>query len=237
MLKPTFSAFSRPLALLAAVGMAALPGCNKEAADAAKPAAAAPAGEAKPAADKPAEAASAYKQENTPENLKGLLQAIVAAAKAGDAATGGALTRGLFVDDAAIQVALRADAPAELLAGLKEQLAKLPPDSAALAKMLVPPPERTEVTAHAATTEEMIANAAGSAAFKEFPGGARKLAEVALKPGVTFYEVEFTEPGKDTGMKYHLFFWDGKAWRMLGAAWRGLKAPAAAAPAEAAPVP
>ncbi|HZL71116.1 MAG TPA: hypothetical protein VFC86_01550, partial [Planctomycetota bacterium] len=59
-----------------------------------------------------------------------------------------------------------------------------------------------------------------SVAFKEFPGGAKKLAETILRPGVTFYEVEFLEPGKDAGMKFHLFFWDGERWAMLGAAWR-----------------
>jgi hypothetical protein len=44
-----------------------------------------------------------------------------------------------------------------------------------------------------------------------------------LRPGVTFYEVEFLEPGKDAGMKYHLFYWDGKQWSMLGPVWRALE--------------
>lgn len=230
----TVNRFSIQLGLLALLSVAGLPGCKEKAAEAAKPAGAAPGGDPAAPADKPADKPTAgegaYKQENTADNLKGLLQAIGAAAKAGDSASAGGLTRALLLDDAAIKVALRDDAPAELMAGLKEQLAKVPPDNAMLAKMLVPPPERTEVTAHAATTEQILANAPGTAAANEFPGGARKLAEVALKPGLTFYEVEFTEPGKDSGMKYHLFFWDGKAWKMLGAAWRGLRAPAEAAP-------
>ena len=41
---------------------------------------------------------------------------------------------------------------------------------------------------------------------------------------MTFYEVEFLEPGKDAGMKYHLFYWDGKQWSMLGPVWRTLEA-------------
>jgi hypothetical protein len=44
-----------------------------------------------------------------------------------------------------------------------------------------------------------------------------------LRPGLTFYQVEFLEPGKDDGMKYHLFYWDGEQWTMLGPIWRVLK--------------
>jgi hypothetical protein len=58
--------------------------------------------------------------------------------------------------------------------------------------------------------------------FAKFPGGAVKLAGQILRPGMTFYEVEFLEPGKDSGMKYHLFYWDGKQWTMLGPLWRAL---------------
>ncbi len=44
-----------------------------------------------------------------------------------------------------------------------------------------------------------------------------------LRPGVKFYEVEFVAPGSDSGMKFHMFYWDGSAWKMLGPAWRALK--------------
>ena len=27
-------------------------------------------------------------------------------------------------------------------------------------------------------------------------------------------------PGKDSGMKYHLIYWDGRQWMMLGPVWR-----------------
>ena len=63
----------------------------------------------------------------------------------------------------------------------------------------------------------------GSVAYKEFPGGTKRVAELALRPGVTFYEVEYLEPGKSAGMKYHLLYWDGKQWSMLGPVWRVLK--------------
>ncbi|MCI0340919.1 MAG: hypothetical protein L0216_07155 [Planctomycetales bacterium] len=75
---------------------------------------------------------------------------------------------------------------------------------------------------HAATTEQIVAYAEGSVASNEFPGGARKAAEKILRPGVTFYEVERLEPGKDLGVKYHLFFHDGSGWKMLGKAWNAL---------------
>jgi hypothetical protein len=38
-----------------------------------------------------------------------------------------------------------------------------------------------------------------------------------------FYEVEFVKPGEDMGMKYHLFFWDGARWKMLGPVWRSMR--------------
>jgi hypothetical protein len=40
---------------------------------------------------------------------------------------------------------------------------------------------------------------------------------------MTFYEVEFVPPGKDLGMKFHLFYWDGSQWTMLGPVWRVIK--------------
>jgi hypothetical protein len=40
---------------------------------------------------------------------------------------------------------------------------------------------------------------------------------------MTFYEVGFLEPGKDYGVKYHLFYWDGRQWTMLGPLWRALQ--------------
>jgi len=84
----------------------------------------------------------------------------------------------------------------------------------------IPEANRTEVQVHGATTEEIAEYKQDSVPFKEFPGGAQKLAQSVLRPGTKFYEVEFLEPGKDAGMKYHLFFWDGASWRMLGPAWR-----------------
>jgi hypothetical protein len=32
--------------------------------------------------------------------------------------------------------------------------------------------------------------------------------------------MSFIEPGKYAGMTFHLFFWDGADWKMLGPIWR-----------------
>jgi hypothetical protein len=79
------------------------------------------------------------------------------------------------------------------------------------------------VKVYGATTEEIAMNARGSVVFAEFPGGAIRMAERILRPGMTFYEAEFLEAGKENGVKYHLFFWDGRQWTMLGPVWRALR--------------
>jgi len=82
---------------------------------------------------------------------------------------------------------------------------------------------QTEISVHESTTEELAAYKKDSVAWKEFSGGASKAAKQILKPKMKFYEVEYVEKGKKYGMKYHLFYWDGTGWKMLGKAWRGLK--------------
>src|SRR5687767_10246962 len=84
-------------------------------------------------------------------------------------------------------------------------------------------PEQKQVRVYGATTEELIKYREGTVAFKEFPAAAKRVAREMLRPGMTFYEVEYRAPGKDAGMKYHLVYWDGRQWSMLGPAWRVLK--------------
>jgi hypothetical protein len=175
------------------------------------------------ACDKGGGASGLYKAENTPDNLKGLFETILKASESGDTKTAAALTRALIPDEAALKKALKDDAPADFVKQTTEMAGKVPTDDAQVAGLIKRgKPERTEIQVHGATTEEIKAYANDSVAFKEFPGGAKRLAEQVLRPGVTFYEVEMVEPGKDAGMKYHMFYWDGAAWRMLGPAWRGL---------------
>ncbi len=84
-------------------------------------------------------------------------------------------------------------------------------------------PAKTQVHVYAATTEEMVEYREGTVTFQQFPGAVKELARTLLRPGMTFYEVEMVEPGKDLGMKYHLFYWDGRRWAMLGPVWRALR--------------
>lgn len=163
---------------------------------------------------------SLYAQSDGADNLKGLLDTIVKASEGGDAKKAAALTRGLFPDKAALGKALKDDATA-LTDKLVAWIGSVPPEDEKVAGVIKRgEPGRTEIQVHGATTEEIAEYKDGSVAYKEFPGGARKLAQSVLRPGVKFYEVEFLEPGKDAGMKFHLFFWDGASWRMLGPAWR-----------------
>jgi hypothetical protein len=167
---------------------------------------------------------SLYPQKDDPENLKGLLDTLVKASESGDTKKAAALTRGLIPDKAALAKALKDDAPADFVQAYLDNVSKLPPDDAQVAGLMKRgEADRTAIQVHGATTEEIRENKEGTPAFAEFPGGARKLAENVLRPGVKFYEVEFTKPGEDLGMKYHLFYWDGAQWRMLGPAWRGMK--------------
>lgn len=162
------------------------------------------------------------KQENKAENLKALFDRIGKAARDGDEKAAVALTKSLICDEARIKKALKDDADKDFVAKVVEMhKSLLASEDSKLAKTLSPgDPKRTEVQVHGATTEEIAKYEKDSVAFKEFPGGAQKIAQTVLRPGTTFYEVEFVEPGKDAGVKYHLLFWDGERWSMLGAVWR-----------------
>jgi hypothetical protein len=169
-----------------------------------------------------ADQAASFKPENKPENLKALFALFhqtVHVKK--DAKQAAALFQSLIPDEARAKEALKDDIAAEVLRQIVDQHKKMEVREADVGKLARP--EQTVVKVHAATTEEIARYEKDSVAFKEFPGGAQRLAEQVLRRGVTFYEVEFLEPGKDAGIKYHLFYWDGKQWSMLGPMWRVLK--------------
>jgi hypothetical protein len=158
-------------------------------------------------------------------SLKALFEKYHAALAVQDGLTAAKIVRGLLPDEARLQAALGSGATPEIWAKIKAFHAQLPKaDDANLAKLLAAKPAQTMVEVHGATTEEIAQYAEGSVAFAEFPSAARDLAKAGiLKPGVTFFEVEFLEPGAEAGMKFHLFYWDGASWSMLGPVWRGLK--------------
>jgi hypothetical protein len=171
------------------------------------------------------DAAGAFRQENKPENLQALFELIhVSAHKPGGSAQAMTLFKSLFPDEARLKKALKEDVAPDVLQKVVAYHGNLRArgDKAESAKEIARP-EQKVVKVHTATTKELAEYRRGSVAHSEFPGGAKQLAEKILRPGMTFYEVELLEPGKDAGMKYHLFYWDGSQWAMFGPMWRALR--------------
>lgn len=167
--------------------------------------------------------------------MQDLANKIVDLRKAGDTAGLVRLTKELLPDAARLEKALHPRLDAATRAKILEFHAKAPKDDEGLARVFDIKPEQTVVSLSRSTTEELAAYKKGSVAFHEFPGGARDLAkQKVLRPGVMFYEVEFLAPGSSSGKKYHLFYWDGKSFSMLGPVWRVALKDAAAAKAETA---
>ena len=139
------------------------------------------------------------------------------ACQASDVATGRAIVASLMPTRDQLRRALVDTAPDSVVEMIVAQAKEIPTDDAKAACVLSPP-GRTEIAIHRATTEEIAARSA-RVVVDEFPRGTQSLSPL-LRPGTTFYEVETVEPGADKGTKFHLLFWDGTQWRMLGPAWR-----------------
>lgn len=164
------------------------------------------------------------KQENTSKSLTALLQSIKTAQKEGKLEKAGALTRLFLPDKERLAKAFRPNVSQTDLGKVHKMISRFSAaDNKLLSRLFRSKPEQTEIQVHCATTEEIAANKPGTIVFKEFPGAAVTMAKTMLKPKLTFCEVEFLEPGNKRGMKYHLFYWDGSRWAMLGPVWRVLK--------------
>jgi hypothetical protein len=168
-------------------------------------------------------AGAALSQKDGPAGLKAVFEASQAACAAKDFGTGKQIVKAMIPTKEQLKKLVKDEVTADQLERLADQFKELPPDDAKAACVFAPQ-GRTEIKVHSATVEELVAYKQGTPAFDEFPGGAQKLAEKVLKPGTTFYEVKVTEPGKDRGSTFHMFFWDGAQWRMMGPAWRVLTA-------------
>ena len=169
-----------------------------------------------------AQTGSVFRHENTPGNLQALLQTVFQKIYVEKSVReGAALFRSLVPDERRARKALKdgiAPATLQKVLDLHKTLANAgDEDVSKLARS-----EQTVVRVHGATTEDIRKYQEGSVAFRNFPGGAKQAAEHILRPGVTFYEVEFLEPGKTLGIKFHLFYWDGQQWSMLGPVWRAV---------------
>lgn len=161
-----------------------------------------------------------FEHKDEPDNLKQLWTQVVSSMKASEPEKAVAMLSALIPDEASVKKALKDDVDPEVtkkLLAMYEQMKKgMKPEDAARGFKA----ERSKVWVHGAKTEQI---AKGDEVAKEFPGGAKSAAETILRPGVTFYEVELTEPEKDIGTKFHLMYWDGSQWRMLGPVWRALR--------------
>lgn len=152
--------------------------------------------------------------------LETLFGDLDAARSSGDTSAAATLTRSLFPNEAALDVALRPgadEARSRIVANFETFGAAA---ESQLADLFGGSEDQTEFYVHSATTEELAEYAEGSTAYEEFPGGANEMARSALAPGVTFFELERRAPGAERGMRYHLFFHDGSSWKTLGPAWR-----------------
>jgi hypothetical protein len=155
------------------------------------------------------------------QRLKRRMEELRDASNAGDSDEKVAIVRELLPDEGALAEAMRPDVDPSITESIREMHAELREASdARISRAFDIPPERSVVRVHAATGAEIEAYERGSTAYDEFPGGARKLAGSVLDPDVTYYEVEFTEPGESLGTKYHLFYESDDGWKMLGPIWR-----------------
>jgi caspase domain-containing protein len=152
-----------------------------------------------------------------PENPKRLFETIhnlIYVKK--DTRSAAALFASLIPNEERVRKALREDVPPETLQKILDMYKQFELPTEANVNRLARP-EQKIVKAHGATTEEIARG------FPEFPGGTVEVAKQILRPGMTFYEVEFLEPGKELGKKFHLLYWDGNQWTILGAVWRALE--------------
>lgn len=155
-----------------------------------------------------------------PDGLRALFARAQAACAAKDFATGAKIVASIMPTKDQLRAALIDDAQGAFVDQIADQAKELPSNEEKTA-CLLSPPGRTQIVVHRATTEEISAHVEGTPAAVEFPAGAQLIAPL-LRPRMAFYEVETVEPGKDRGTKFHMFFWDGAQWRMLGPAWRYL---------------
>lgn len=166
---------------------------------------------------------AAFRHENKADNLKALFEELHHAISAGDVKKAASLTRLLLPDESRIRKALKDDISPDIVSRIVAfYKSRMPKAEEQMAKVFYAKPENTEVHVYGATSEEIARYEGGSVAFNHFPGGSKRIAGF-LRPGLTFYQVERVKPGEQAGMVYHLFFWDGARWAMLGPVWRMLE--------------
>ncbi len=143
-----------------------------------------------------------------------------------DPAARAALARELFPDRERLRHAFRpgSDAALDAVCAVFDRI-RLPDDApeVAWATVIDVPSDRTAVRAHLATAAQLADPMPGTPADREFPGGARDIAQRWLAPDRLFFEVTCRAPGATSGTRFHLIFHDGTSWCMAGPLWRFLK--------------
>ena len=168
-------------------------------------------------------AAPVYTPQNKPENLQAYFELIYQTLYTDkNPEKAAALFSSLIPDRARLQKALKDEVAPELIPKLLELYLRLGlPNQGNIHELIQA--NKSVVSVYGATTEELAANVEGSPAWEHFAGGARKAAPQVLRPQTTFYQVKLTAPGQPHGMTFHLFYWDGRQWSMLGKVWQVLR--------------
>jgi ribosomal protein S15P/S13E len=161
-----------------------------------------------------------FRQENTPENLKHLFRRIRDHVRANQRDRAARLGFNLLPDPARVRLGLRPDADGKKVEQITDLHRRMMParfDD--IANIFEPEPAATDLRLYAATTEELRNPPKNSAARVFFPKGAQKVAREILRPGLTWHMVELAKNDQHEGFRYHLIFWDGQSWTMLGPIW------------------
>ena len=157
---------------------------------------------------------------NDAENLRALFRRLRDLIRAGQLSRANQLASSLLPDENRLRKGLRDDiSPQEVQLIMELEKDAMPPKFEDLYSIFNPDRLANTVRLYRATTEELVANPKDSAARVAFPKLSHKYAKDDLRPGVTWYIVELALPGADEGWRYHLIFFDGQHWTMLGPIW------------------
>ena len=162
----------------------------------------------------------AFVHVNDAENLRALFRRMRDLIRAGQLSRANQLGASLLPDENRLRRGLRDDVPPTEIARILElEKDAMPPKYEDLYTIFNPDRAASVVRLYRATTEELISNPRDTAARVCFPKLSHQTAKEKLRPGVTWYIVELALPGADEGFRYHLIFFDGQHWTMLGPIW------------------
>jgi hypothetical protein len=168
-------------------------------------------------------AGAAFIQENKAENLKAFFELIYQTIHVKkNPKQAAALFQSLTPDQDRLKKGLKDDVAPEIGQKIIAMYNNFGlPNEANIGQLV--PAECNVIEVYGASTEKIAKHLKGSFAYDYFPGGTQQVAERVLRPKLMFYQVKLLAPGETVGITYHLFYWDGQQWSMLGPIWRVLK--------------